>query len=50
MNSPSFYQMYTILFYLQSEAPLLYRPYVKDLTPSEIHCVMTAGFATVAGK
>ncbi|XP_073979834.1 concentrative nucleoside transporter 2 isoform X2 [Rhodnius prolixus] len=37
------------IFLGMSEAPLLYRPYVKDLTPSEIHCVMTAGFATVAG-
>lgn len=34
----------------QSEAPLLLTPYLKNLTDSEIHSVMTSGFATVAGK
>ncbi|RZF41864.1 hypothetical protein LSTR_LSTR005326 [Laodelphax striatellus] len=32
-----------------SEAPLLYRPYIKDLTKSELHAVMAGGFSTVAG-
>jgi nucleoside permease NupC len=36
--------------WLQGEAPLLFKPYIKDLTKSEIHAVMTEGFATVAGK
>lgn len=37
------------IFLGQSEAPLLLKPYLKDLTTSEIHCVLTSGFATVAG-
>ncbi|KAK9508024.1 hypothetical protein O3M35_007775 [Rhynocoris fuscipes] len=40
---------FSTIFLGMSEAPLLYRPYIKDLTPSEMHTVMTAGFATVAG-
>lgn len=32
----------------QTEAPLFIRPYVKDLTNSELHTVMLGGFATVA--
>ncbi|VEN59312.1 unnamed protein product [Callosobruchus maculatus] len=38
------------IFLGQSEAPLLLAPYLKDLTDSEIHSVMTSGFATVAGS
>jgi len=37
------------IFVGQTEAPLLIKPYVKDMTMSELHAVMTAGFATVAG-
>ncbi|KAG5885623.1 hypothetical protein JTB14_006169 [Gonioctena quinquepunctata] len=33
-----------------SEAPLLIAPYLKDLTDSEIHSIMTSGFATVSGS
>ncbi|ETN59423.1 sodium/nucleoside cotransporter 1 [Anopheles darlingi] len=32
-----------------SEAPLLIRPYLKDLTHSELHSIMASGFATVSG-
>eukprot|EP00062_Callorhinchus_milii_P020782 gi/632976858/ref/XP_007905023.1/ PREDICTED: solute carrier family 28 member 3 [Callorhinchus milii] len=32
-----------------TETPLLIRPYLSDLTKSEIHAVMTGGFATIAG-
>jgi nucleoside permease NupC len=32
-----------------AEAPLVIRPYIRNLTPSELHSVMTSGFATVAG-
>ncbi|XP_066995126.1 solute carrier family 28 member 3 isoform X2 [Anabrus simplex] len=32
-----------------SEAPLLIKPYISDLTKSELHAVMCAGFSTVAG-
>lgn len=35
---------------LQTEAPLLIRPYLKDMTKSEIHAVMVGGFATIAGS
>lgn len=38
------------LFLYQSEAPLLIRPYLADMTKSEIHVVMTGGFATIAGS
>ena len=37
------------IFVGQTEAPLLIKPYVKDMTKSELHAVMTGGFATVAG-
>jgi nucleoside permease NupC len=36
--------------WLQSESPLLFKPFIKDLTKSEMHAIMTEGFATVAGK
>lgn len=34
----------------QTEAPLLISPYLSDMTKSEIHTVMTGGFATIAGS
>ncbi len=37
------------IFIGQTEAPLLVKPYVKDMTQSELMCVMTGGMATVAG-
>ncbi|KAK0058302.1 solute carrier family 28 member 3 [Biomphalaria pfeifferi] len=37
------------IFIGQTEAPLLIRPFLKDMTNSEIHAVMTGGFATIAG-
>jgi CNT family concentrative nucleoside transporter len=37
------------IFVGQTEAPLLIKPYVRDMTLSELHAVMTGGFATVAG-
>ncbi len=37
------------IFVGQTEAPLLIKPYVKDMTRSELMAVMTCGFATVAG-
>ncbi|XP_069702918.1 uncharacterized transporter YutK-like isoform X2 [Periplaneta americana] len=37
------------IFLGMSESPLLFKPYIKDLTKSELHAVMTEGFATVAG-
>lgn len=38
------------IFIGQTEAPLLVRPYVKDMTQSELLCIMAAGMATVAGS
>lgn len=37
------------VFVGQTEAPLLIRPFVKDMTSSELMSVMVGGFATVAG-
>lgn len=37
------------IFVGQTEAPLLVKPFVEDMTESELMAVMTGGFATVAG-
>lgn len=37
------------IFVGQTEAPLLVKPYVATMTKSELHAVMTSGFATIAG-
>ncbi len=37
------------IFVGQTEAPLIVRPYLLKMTTSELFCVMTGGFATVAG-
>ena len=37
------------IFLGQTEAPLLIKPFVKEMTPSELNTVMVGGFATVAG-
>lgn len=37
------------IFVGQTEAPLVVRPYIASMTRSELHAVMTGGFATVAG-
>jgi CNT family concentrative nucleoside transporter len=34
----------------QTEAPLVIRPYIKDLTESELMTIMTAGMAHIAGS
>ena len=38
------------IFLGQATAPFLIKPYLTDLTKSEIHAVMTGGFATIAGR
>ncbi|XP_070579751.1 solute carrier family 28 member 3-like isoform X2 [Ptychodera flava] len=38
------------IFIGQTEAPLLIKPFLKDMTKSELHAVMTGGFATIAGS
>ncbi len=37
------------IFVGQTEAPLLIKPFLEKMTMSELHAVMTGGFATVAG-
>ncbi len=37
------------IFVGQTEAPLVVKPFVENMTRSELHAVMTGGFATVAG-
>lgn len=37
------------IFVGQTEAPLLIRPFLGDMTRSEMHAIMTGGFATIAG-
>ena len=37
------------IFLGQTEAPLLVKPYIADMTRSEIMCLMTGGMATIAG-
>ncbi|XP_046568403.1 solute carrier family 28 member 3-like isoform X1 [Haliotis rubra] len=38
------------IFAGQTEAPLMIRPFMKTMTKSELHAVMTGGFATVSGS
>ena len=37
------------IFLGQTESPLLIKPYLNDMTKSEILCVMVGGMATIAG-
>ena len=37
------------VFVGQTEAPFLVKPFLKDMTVSELHAVMTGGFSTIAG-
>jgi len=37
------------IFVGQSESPLVIRPYLANLTPSQLFCIMTVGMAGVAG-
>ena len=38
------------IFIGQTEAPLLIKPFIHKLTMSELHAIMTGGFATIAGS
>ncbi|MEM7576611.1 MAG: nucleoside transporter C-terminal domain-containing protein [Planctomycetota bacterium] len=38
------------MFVGQTEAPLVVKPYLPDMTKSELNAMMTGGFATVAGS
>src|SRR5690606_412448 len=37
------------VFVGQTEAPLVVKPYLKGMSPSELNCLMTGGMATIAG-
>jgi concentrative nucleoside transporter, CNT family len=37
------------VFVGQTEAPLLIKPFLKNMTMSELHAIMVGGFATIAG-
>ncbi|MEM6457183.1 MAG: nucleoside transporter C-terminal domain-containing protein, partial [Acidobacteriota bacterium] len=37
------------VFVGQTEAPFLIKPFLDEMTPSELHAVMVGGFATIAG-
>jgi len=37
------------VFVGQTEAPLVVRPYVSNMTTSELNCLMVGGFATISG-
>eukprot|EP00058_Branchiostoma_floridae_P022180 XP_002607670.1 hypothetical protein BRAFLDRAFT_123273 [Branchiostoma floridae] len=48
-----FSSVMSVLYYIgvmQTDAPLLIRPLIKNMTKSELHAVMTGGFATIAGS
>ena len=38
------------VFMGQTEAPLLVKPFIKNMTSSELNCLMTGGMATIAGS
>lgn len=38
------------IFIGMTEAPLIVKPFITDMTLSELHAVMTGGFATIAGS
>jgi CNT family concentrative nucleoside transporter len=38
------------VFMGQTEAPLLVKPFIKNMTKSELFCLMTGGMATIAGS
>jgi CNT family concentrative nucleoside transporter len=38
------------IFMGQTEAPLLVRPFIPKMTPSELNCLMVGGMATIAGS
>jgi pyrimidine nucleoside transport protein len=38
------------IFIGQTEAPLLVKPFIQDMTSSELHAIMVGGFATIAGS
>lgn len=38
------------IFLGQTEAPLLVKPFIRQMTTSELHCLMVGGMSTIAGS
>ncbi|KAB7507749.1 hypothetical protein Anas_05105, partial [Armadillidium nasatum] len=38
------------IFAFKAEAPLMIKPYISLMTKSELHAIMTGGFATISGS
>nr|XP_006819439.1 PREDICTED: solute carrier family 28 member 3-like [Saccoglossus kowalevskii] len=38
------------VFLGMTTVPIMVKPYLKDMTSSELHCLITGGFATIAGS
>jgi CNT family concentrative nucleoside transporter len=49
ISGPECLAMSANVFVGQTEAPLLVRPYLDKMSKSEVLCLMTGGFATIAG-
>ena len=49
MSNKSIESTRVVIRHFQTEAPILVRPFIKDMTKSELHAMMTGGFATIAG-
>lgn len=49
VSGPESFSTVSDIFVGQSEAPLVIKPYLPRMTPSELHACMVAGFATTAG-
>lgn len=49
ISGPECLAMSANVFVGQTEAPLLIRPYLEKMSKSEVLCLMTGGFATIAG-
>lgn len=49
-SGPETFNCVANMFLSMTESPLLIRPLLSEVTESELHAVMTAGFASVAGS
>ncbi len=50
LSGPESLAMAANVFIGQTEAPIVVRPYIKDMSRSELMCLMTGGMATIAGS
>lgn len=49
-SGPETFNCVANMFLSMTESPLLIRPLLSEVTESELHAIMTAGFASVAGS